>query len=78
MADEQAKNQKEKQGQAYTNIDKALGLDGDEMMSLPGFEDYGMGGQFGSGGFGNEDEALAAAIAASLQDMNPEPSGMQH
>jgi len=77
VVDEQAKKQKEKQGENYTNIDKALGLDGDEMMSLPGFDDYGMGGHFG-GGFGNEDEALAAAIAASLQDMNPEPSGMQH
>ena len=44
----------------------ALGLDSDEMMAMPGFEEYGHGDPFSGGGFSNEDEALAAAIAASL------------
>jgi len=55
-------------------VDRALGLDDDGEMSLPDIMGFGQGGSnpFGAGGGGmmSEEDAIAAAIQASLCDQN--------
>ena len=63
VADE-LKNQK-LNGSDLSDIDRALGLDNDDEMFMPELGG-GYGNHFGGGGFNSEEEALAAAIAASL------------
>lgn len=64
-----------KEGADVSDIDRALGLDNDDEMFMPELGGGYGGHPFGGGGFNSEEEALAAAIAASLQDSNP--GGMQ-
>ena len=53
-----------------TSIDQALGLGGNEEMWIPDLDAFsGYGNSFGGrSAFQSEEEAIAAAIAASLQD----------
>lgn len=77
VADEmKAKLQKKEMRQGeidshLSEIDKALGLDNnDDDLFIDGFQNNDHVNPFGGYGGNHEDEALAAAIAASLKDMN--------
>jgi hypothetical protein len=65
------KAQEHKDPRDCSAIDMALGLDDNNDLVMP--ELGGFGGDFG----GYEEDDLAAAIAASLADLNPNPTGMQ-
>lgn len=62
---------------SLSEIDQALGLGGDEEMWMPDLDGFaGYGNPFeAKNAYHNEDDDLAAAIAASLQDV--QPGGMQ-
>lgn len=68
VADEIKANKKEDED--LSDIDRALGLNNDDEMFMPDLGGGYGGNPFGGNGFNCEEEALAAAIAASLQDSN--------